>query len=208
MTAAFFVLASALQLPIADERTSRGFLNRSPRVATKEDVTTIKAELWINEEGKTRDCRLIQFEGSSQIADRMCKRVVGTSFKPARNENGAPVHGLLVETLSVYPYGFRYLSDIQTKALKNELQTVKISLELGETASSSAVPTHINLLILVDEQGRQRQCRSSEDSKAQIVELACEHSTQFMQEIRRSSEGNRVPYVRMLTVEFLVASSQ
>lgn len=203
MIAASFILAAVLQLPISDERTARSFLNRSPHVATEEDVTTIKAELWIDDKGKTRDCQLLQFNGSREIATRMCRRVIGTLFNPARDENGEAVHGLLVETLSVYPQGYRYLSDIQQKALKNELQTVKVSLNLSETASFATVPPFINILVLVGEQGQQKSCEAKEASETDLAAVACEHTAQFTNEIRTSRKGNPVPYVRMVTVEFL-----
>ena len=208
MISAAFLLTSVLQLPISDERTAQSFFNRSPNVASEEDVTTVKAELWIDEKGKTRSCMLLQFEGSSDIANKMCRRAVGTIFKSAKDHNGEPVNGLLVTASSVYPQGYRYLADLQSKALNNELQTVKISLDLGKVGSPSTVPPFLNLLVLIDEQGKQAHCDPGEVSGAEIAELACEQSVQFTYEIRTSGKGDPVPYVRMVTVEFLQEPSQ
>ena len=202
------LLALALQLPTPDERTSESYLRRSPNVTGKEDVTAVEVELWIDEKGKTRSCRLLQSIGSREIAVRMCRKAIGTQFKPAKNVDGEPTHGLLKTILTVFPFEYRNLARAQEKALSNNFQTLKISLEVSGEYFQSTQPNFLNLLVSIDEQGHQTHCQASENTPSEIAKIACENSAQFTFDIRTSRKALPVAYVREVSIEFVQAPAR
>lgn len=195
------LLAAALQLPQATEKTSKHLLRRST-IETKEQTAAARVALWIDPKGKVRGCDLVDFEGNERSAKQLCRGMVGARLAAARDSDGAPAYSFYVTDLTAYPSDDRWRAEQMKANLKGPTGLADITISLEQMPNAFFWKSTQSLALLIDQDGQMTHCQSDGDHNQSWVQVACEKAELIEFEPKLSREGVPTPYVRNLTVSY------
>lgn len=195
------LLAATLQLPQTTQATARRLSNKAP-VLTEENISAAKVELWIDPEGKTKNCKIVRFFGDQRTVDRLCRGAVGTVFEPARDEDGNPAYSLLTLTISAYPEGFHFRADGMKKQLAPTRQSIGLSVQLSELPPELAYDARVPVTLRIDPEGKLAVCQPGNGIETRWTQIACEQAGLLTYDRMTTQEGQPVSYLSSIMVVF------
>jgi hypothetical protein len=182
--------AAALALPDAAGDFARQVERDVPREVLETDVAGIWYQGFVDPEGKITSCAIRGAMGETNSAALACQAVKGRHITPATIDGKAAYgvyRGAIVLTANPFdPDDIVFAPDVQ--------------LEVEHLPSDK--PLRTELIVMVDEQGRISQCRSSDGRNPAYARVACDQAKEILMPVGKSESGEAVAYVYPLTYEF------
>ena len=197
------LLTSALvaaQVTPAD--VGRGFARDA--ISTGPAGDSIIFQLFVSPSGVVEGCDVAYTNWAAASADRACGRLIGKRVSQvAKRADGTPVHGTVLFSM-IARSGDRAPPSLPFQRLTDLTLTVQnLPSDLGTNVSVEA-------LVLVDHEGFIQDCSAAEGemtANAGLIAVACDQLKQVRPPVRHDVDGNPVPYVTDLSVEFVTEAS-
>jgi hypothetical protein len=162
---------------------------------------SIVLQLFVAPSGVVEGCQTVYSDWTALATERACGQVTGKKVsKVALNGDGAPVYGTL-------------LFSMVARADASGALSVPFEREADLTVTVASLPADaggkivVGALVLVDGQGAIADCSVDPDAEPvapAYVEVACAQLQQVRSRVRNGADGNPVPYITDLSVDFVV----
>jgi hypothetical protein len=165
---------------------------------------SIVLQLFVSPSGVVEGCQTVYSDWTALATERACGVVAGKKVsKVAMNGDGTPVYGTV-------------LFSMVARADASGALSVPFEREADLTVTVASLPASAGgkifaaALVLVDGQGTIVDCSADPDGEPvapAYVNVACAQLKQVRSPVRNGADGNPVPYVTDLSVEFVVEGS-
>ncbi len=161
-------------------------------------------QLFVSPSGVVGGCDVVYTNWAPASADRACGRLIGKRVSQvAKRADGTPVHGTVLFSM-IARSGDRASPSLPFKRFADLTVTVQdLPSDLGTNVS-------VETLVLVDHEGLIQDCSPAEEevaANASLISVACDQLKQVRPPVRHDADGNPVPYVTDLSVEFVTEAA-
>jgi hypothetical protein len=163
---------------------------------------TIQVDLFVGPDGTILDCQVLYTERSKSGGARYCRNAPRQKVaQPAVGPDGSAAYGVLrFGRISRVEYSSGDASPPDNIRLAPDLE-----LEVQSLPPPFKKRMRVTSVALVDANGKLAQCRPDGHALADYAKVACDQLKQVPLPVRRAKDGQPVPYVKELDVDFVTS---
>jgi TonB family protein len=150
----------------------------------------VMQQILVSPDGRAISCEAVQTIGDPLFAGASCKSFRSWRFDPPRGAAGEPIHALIQPTAVFTIRGASELGDLRRPP----------EIELQARGLQESARQLLNVHIGAD--GHIQHCGSANGASSPLVTAACGAADDATWDIIHSGDGDAVPYVRQLKVQF------
>ncbi|WP_146029809.1 hypothetical protein [Erythrobacter sp. SAORIC-644] len=162
--------------------------------------TAAEIEVFADPKGKVLTCEVRRFLPYEDVADEMCRVLIGSRVVPAQDFQGEKSYGLVLMMVAVDNDGESNLA-----ARLGGLQQDGIVLTVSQLPDSMSA-TRLLLDLVIGADGKVSRCEGHGNGPEAFRAVACEQASANGFDVRADANGNAVPYVRNFEVTFELAA--
>jgi len=164
---------------------------------------SIVLQLFISPDGTVENCQPVYSDWTALATERACGKLAGKKVsKVAKSGDGTPVHGTLLFSMVARADGAPTNLPFEREA--------DLTLTVASLPANAGDKVEVGALVLVDGQGAITDCSADPDgdpAQPAYVTAACQQLRQIRSPVRTGTDGNPVPYVTDLSVEFVAEAA-
>lgn len=168
-------------------------------VLREEDPTVVDMQLFVDSKGRVLECEAQNLIGAKDVAEEMCRRMIGKRIRRGVGFDGRAKYGLTnMIASSAYGEPSGEAAALLAGARKSLVLTVN-RLPVGrDGAPISSIPLNLQ----IDYAGAVAKCEGPAEAPKDLVETTCEQVSSRKFDIRSRSSGVPVPYIMQFPVAF------
>ena len=177
--------------------------NLPARVDRERKWTAAELEVFADPRGEVLTCEVRRAVPHEDVAEEMCKVLIGRRVVPARNFAGEKSHGLGLMIVVVDKDG---TSNLAARLGSFQQDGMVLTVSRLPADFEGTPEARLPLDLEIGTQGEVARCEGPEDMAEAFREVACEQAGAQGFDVRTGAEGYAVPYVRRFDIVFEVAN--
>jgi len=162
-------------------------------------LAEVQMEFFVTPRGNVLECTVLYPRVSDELGAQLCEPTIGKRLgSPARGPDGERTYGMTAATI-VRSTRSESPSERDGNFVPSPDLVISVSTMPGEKERHT-----VNVLVLIDEEGRIQDCESQARSEDGFAAVACEQSVGHQFAIHRGEDRVPARYVDSIRVDFVL----